>query len=621
MCYSFHKYWTVNNTASIQWVLDLRNNTNCPIWLGESGENSNRWFTDCIELMEKNNIGWSFWPVKKSGINNILKVTTNSDYTNLINYWKGTAAKPTVDKAFQAVMTFANNHKLENCVIQYDVIDAMIRQPQTTETKPFKANTTASTIYAVDYDFGRAGVAYSDKVDANYHLTNNNYTAWNTGYAYRNDGVDIENCSDAVSNGFHVGWVEDGEWMQYSIQSAEAMTYNVLLRYASQSATARVYIEINGKRASKTVSLSPSGGWSVWKTAAIPNVIVPAGTVKVRIVFETGGANFNYFQFKNPKTIDNTAFEMLTAETAQWSDIVTLKLNKTVDSLTGNPFAITINGSAATVVSSTVNAVDNTKIDIKIAEPLLSATILKISNAGADCKSGTQSLSPFQNADVANLIFPHKTIPGKIEAEDFTVNNGFSFETCTDAGAGTNTSYAAVDKYLDYYAWVENSGSYKMDFRVSVNAASAQIAVLKDQNGSMVPLKSVSFGNTGGWQNWQTQSATVSLTAGKNIIRLLSRSDGYNLNWIQFSQLTAVESPESQQIALYPNPARGSFFLQFNEEKPRHIALLDLGGRVLSRYSTQLSLEKIDIPGIQPGMYIVKISDARNVITKKLQII
>lgn len=621
MCYSFHKYWTVNNTASIQWVLDLRNNTNCPIWLGESGENSNRWFTDCIELMEKNNIGWSFWPVKKSGINNILKVTTNSDYSDLINYWKGTAAKPSVDKAYQAVMTFANNHKLENCVIQYDVIDAMIRQPQTAETKPFKANTTASTIYAVDYDFGRAGIAYSDKVDANYHLTNNNYTAWNTGYAYRNDGVDIENCSDVVSNGFHVGWVEDGEWMQYSIQSAEAMTYNVLLRYASQSATARVYIEINGKRASKTVSLSPSGGWSVWKTAAIPNVIVPAGTVKVKIVFETGGANFNYFQFKNPKTIDNTAFEMLTAETSQWSDIVTLKLNKTVDSLTGNPFAITINGSAATVVSSTVNAVDNTKIDIKIAEPLLSATILKISNVTADCKSGTQSLIPFQNAEVANLVFPHKTIPGKIEAEDFTVNNGFSFETCTDAGAGTNTSYAAVDKYLDYYAWVENSGSYKMDFRISVNAASAQIAVLKDQNGSMVPLKSVSFGNTGGWQNWQTQSATVSLTAGKNIIRLLSRSDGYNLNWIQFSQLTAVESPESQQIALYPNPARGSFFLQFNEEKPRHIALLDLGGRVLSRYSTQLSLEKIDIPGIQPGMYIVKISDARNVITKKLQII
>ena len=249
MAYSFHKYWTVNDVASIQWVLDLRNNTNRPIWLGETGENSNTWFTDCIELVEKNNIGWSFWPVKKTGINNILKVNTNNDYTDLIKYWKGNAPKPAVEKAFQAVMTFANNHKFENCTIQHDVIDAMIRQPQTKDTKSFKTNTTESTVFAVDYDYGRAGYAYSDKVDANYHLSNNgNYTAWNNGFAYRNDGVDIESCSDAVTNGYHVGWIDDGEWMQYTIQSAESMTYNILLRYASES-TAKVYVEVNGKRA------------------------------------------------------------------------------------------------------------------------------------------------------------------------------------------------------------------------------------------------------------------------------------------------------------------------------------------------------------------------------------
>ena len=621
MCYSFHKYWTVNNTASIQWVLDLRNNTNRPIWLGESGENSNRWFTDCIELMEKNNIGWSFWPVKKSGINNVLKVTTNSDYTNLINYWKGTVSKPTVDNAFQAVMTFANNHKLENCVVQRDVIDAMIRQPQTTDTKPFKTNTTASTIYAVDYDFGRSGVAYSDKVDADYHLTTDNYTAWNTGYAYRNDGVDIENCSDAVTNGFDVGWVEDGEWMQYTIQSTEAMAYNMLLRYASLSATAKVYVEVNGKRASKTVSLSPSGGWGTWKTGAIPNVIIPAGTVKVKIVFETGGANFNYFQLRNPKTIDNTAFEMLGAETATWANTVSLKLNKTVDAFSGNPFVIKIDGKDATVVSTAISTQDNTKVDITVAEPLVNTSVITVDYLTNVCTSGSQQLTTFQNQPVKNNVLVHQNIPGKIEAENFSVNNGFSFETCTDAGAGTNTSYAAVDKYLDFYTWVENSGTYKMDFRISVNTASAQIAVLKEANGSMVPLKSVSFGNTGGWQNWQTQSTSVSLTAGKNIIRLLSRTDGYNLNWIQFAQLTPVESPEVQQIALYPNPAQNSFFLQFNGEKLRHISLLDLQGRVISQYSTQLSLEKIDIADIQPGMYIVRISDSHNIITKKLQII
>ena len=620
MCYSFHKYWTVNNTAAIQWVLDLRNNTNCPIWLGESGENSNRWFTDCIELMEKNNIGWSFWPVKKSGINNILKVTTNSDYTDLINYWKGNAAKPTVDKAFQAVMTFANNHKLENCVIQHDVIDAMIRQTQTTETKPYKTNTTASTIYAVDYDFGRAGYAYNDSIDANYHLNTNKYTAWNNAYNYRNDGVDIDVCNDATTNGYCVGWVENGDWMQYTVQSTEAMTYNILLRYASLSKTAKVYVEINGKRASKSFALAPSGSWTTWRIGAITNVIVPAGMVKVRLVFEQGGANINYFQFRNPKTIDNTVFEMLSAETVKWSDNITVSVNKPIDTLTGDPFTITIDGNAANIVSTSLNATDNSKIEIKISEPILSNKNLKISYTTSGCVSGTQTLNTFQNADITNLTLQHKTIPGKIEAEDFTINNGFNFETCTDAGGGTNTSYAAVDKYLDYYLWVENSGTYNMDFRISVNSTSAQILVLKDQNGSMVPLKNVSFTQTGGWQNWQTQSTTVQLSAGKNIIRLLSRTDGYNLNWIQFSQLTSIETTKAENIKIYPNPANMSFFLQFNNDKLRQIALLDMQGRFLKQYSTPLSTTKFDIRGIQPGIYFVRINDSNEVITKRLQI-
>ena len=621
MAYSFHKYWTVNDENSIKWMLDLRNSTNRPIWLGETGENSNTWFTDCIELAEKNNIGWSFWPVKKTGINNILRVNTNNDYVDLINYWKGSGAKPTVEKAFQAVMTFANNHRFENCIIQHDVIDAMIRQPQTNVTKPYKTVTTESTVFAVNYDFGRAGYAYSDKVDANYHLSNNgNYTAWNNGYNFRNDGVDIESCSDEVTNGYHVGWIDDGEWMQYTIQSAESMTYNILLRYASES-TAKVYVEVNGKRASKTFSLAPSGGWSLWRTGAITNVIIPAGSVKVKLVFETGGLNLNYFQFKNPKSIENTTFELLSAETAKWANQITLKFNKKIDTLIENPFLVKIDGKDATILSTSVSTADNTNVEIQLADLILNTSVLSANYTSNVCSSGTQTLSPFQNQEIKNLIYSHKTIPGKIEAEDFTFNNGFSFETCNDIGNGTNAAYAAVDKYLDFYVYVENSGTYKLDFRISVNASSAQIAVLCDQNGNMAPLRTMQFSNTGGWQNWQTQSTTVVLKAGKNIIRLLSRTDGFNLNWIQFSQLTAVDSPHVSNISLYPNPAKNSFFLQFKDQKKRKIELLDLHGQLMGSIFSSLSIEKVNIIGLQRGIYIVKISDAQQISTKKIEVL
>ena len=114
MVYSFHKYWSYNTQESINFALNLRTVYNIPIWLGESGENSNVWFTSLIALLEKNRIGWSWWPVKKPGINNPLKVSVNSDYTNLVNYWKGTASNPGVDAAFAAVLQFAENHRHEN---------------------------------------------------------------------------------------------------------------------------------------------------------------------------------------------------------------------------------------------------------------------------------------------------------------------------------------------------------------------------------------------------------------------------------------------------------------------------------------------------------------------------
>ena len=65
MVYSFHKYWSENTAESIQWVLDIREENNVPLWMGEAGENSNVWFTDAIELFETNDIGWSWWPMKR----------------------------------------------------------------------------------------------------------------------------------------------------------------------------------------------------------------------------------------------------------------------------------------------------------------------------------------------------------------------------------------------------------------------------------------------------------------------------------------------------------------------------------------------------------------------------
>jgi hypothetical protein len=63
--YTFHKYWSPPTEAEIQPYLDFRARYNVPIWLGESGENKDEWIHDFTALLEKDEVGWAFWPYKK----------------------------------------------------------------------------------------------------------------------------------------------------------------------------------------------------------------------------------------------------------------------------------------------------------------------------------------------------------------------------------------------------------------------------------------------------------------------------------------------------------------------------------------------------------------------------
>ncbi len=77
MVITFHKYWNNNDAGCLRPMGGHERTISMPLWMSEGGENSNTWFSECIALYEKNKIGWSWWPVKKSKINNVLKVRTD----------------------------------------------------------------------------------------------------------------------------------------------------------------------------------------------------------------------------------------------------------------------------------------------------------------------------------------------------------------------------------------------------------------------------------------------------------------------------------------------------------------------------------------------------------------
>jgi len=65
LIYQLHTYWTPAEQPTIQRFVDFRAKYNVPIWLGESGENKDPWIASFARLLEKNDIGWAFWPYKK----------------------------------------------------------------------------------------------------------------------------------------------------------------------------------------------------------------------------------------------------------------------------------------------------------------------------------------------------------------------------------------------------------------------------------------------------------------------------------------------------------------------------------------------------------------------------
>jgi endoglucanase len=299
MIISFHKYWNRNDQGSVQHFVDLRERYNVPVWMGESGENSNEWFTDAISLMEKNNIGWAWWPLKKNGMNNPMQVHPGKGYEQIIAYWKGKAEQPSATEAYKSLMQLTEALKTENCTLHKDVIRAMFGQVGNTATMPFKTHAISSgnIVYATDYDMGRSGYAYSDTADANYRVATGNNIDWNSGWAYRNDGVDIEACSDALSNGYNVGWITDGEWMQYTLNGTADKAYTVNLRVASPSGAGTIQLIVNDVPVQQMLQVPNTGGNQQWTTLSLPGVLFKKGTNTLKVKAVKGGFNLNYLQF------------------------------------------------------------------------------------------------------------------------------------------------------------------------------------------------------------------------------------------------------------------------------------------------------------------------------------
>ncbi len=296
MVLSFHKYGNFNTKGAIQYFLDLREQYNMPLWLGESGENSNTWFTEAIALVESHGIGWAWWQEKKMGINNPLEIKRPENYQLLLDYWSGKGPKPSEAEAWKILTELLDNIKIENNIYHPDVVDAMFRQVQSTDTKPFKRHALDETlvIRAVDFNMGRQGQAYYDLDSASYHYTPGVDTRGNRGRAYRNDGVDIQHGKE----GYHVYSMEDGEWLQYSFLVNKDGKYNLSVELSSDTTGGTYSILVNQQEIVVNANVDPTGGKENWKLTPPTMLNLKKGLNLLKFRVDKGGFQLRKIHFR-----------------------------------------------------------------------------------------------------------------------------------------------------------------------------------------------------------------------------------------------------------------------------------------------------------------------------------
>jgi len=134
LAYTFHIYGNKVNQLAVQQFVEFRDKYNVPIWLGESGENTDEWIKAFRELNDQNNIGWCFWTYKRlNSTRTIASIKKPADWDEIVNFSASPRAgfdeirkaRPPKEKVESALRTYLENIKFENCQINEGYLKAL----------------------------------------------------------------------------------------------------------------------------------------------------------------------------------------------------------------------------------------------------------------------------------------------------------------------------------------------------------------------------------------------------------------------------------------------------------------------------------------------------------------
>lgn len=134
--FTCHRYGNPPTTEGIQDLINFRDKTQLPMYMGEIGENKDEWVAAMRKTLEENNIGWTFWPYKKLGHPSCFVQVPVPENWNLVvefanhpreTYQTIREIRPDVNLTRKALNDYLENCKFGHCIINQGYVDALTK--------------------------------------------------------------------------------------------------------------------------------------------------------------------------------------------------------------------------------------------------------------------------------------------------------------------------------------------------------------------------------------------------------------------------------------------------------------------------------------------------------------
>lgn len=129
--YTCHRYGGEPTAEAINDYIAFRNKTGLPMYMGETGHNTDEWQAKMCRVLRDQNIGYTFWPYKKiegscmvafpkpEGWDSVIVKFSETSRTSF-KEWR--EARPDQAKVRQLLMQFIEGAKFEHCIPQTSYI-------------------------------------------------------------------------------------------------------------------------------------------------------------------------------------------------------------------------------------------------------------------------------------------------------------------------------------------------------------------------------------------------------------------------------------------------------------------------------------------------------------------